>query len=160
MSKPEHQHISPETHRQQMLLEFLRQYDADCPVCGYNVKALTQPYCPECNHELTLTVSAARPTIGWLLAAVAPGFFSGIAATFLLIPILMRRFYGDGKWSITLNTLDLFGWCSGCVAIALVVHSRRFLAQRRSRQRSIALLIWLTHVAALAALILIGPRFI
>ena len=142
-----------------MLLDFLREHDADCPVCGYNLKALTRPVCPECGHELVLTVGAPRLRLGWLFVAVAPGFFSGIAACFLLVPIVGRLGFGDGKMSPTLNTVDLFGWCSGLFAIFLTRHRLRFIAQPRARQRWWALGIWFVHVLALGLLILLGPRF-
>src|SRR3954454_17134270 len=95
------------TGRTQMLLDFLREYAAACPVCGYNLRALTRPICPECGQELVLTVGAARLRLGWLLAAVAPGFFSGIAAIFLLVPIVGRLIFGDGRMSWMLNAVDL-----------------------------------------------------
>jgi hypothetical protein len=142
-----------------MLLEFLSEHHADCPVCGYNLRALTRPVCPECGHDLVLTVGTARLRLGWLLAAVAPGFFSGIAAVFVLIPIVARLIFGDGKMSPALNALDLFGWCSGVFAIFLARKRHRFLAQPRSRQRWWALAIWFVHVAALGLFILIGPRY-
>src|SRR3954452_11659127 len=96
-----------------MLLEFLGAYDADCPVCGYNLKALTRPVCPECGQELVLAVGVRRVRLGWLMAAVAPGFFSGIAAVFVLVPIFGRLILGDRRVSWSLVPLDLFGWCSG-----------------------------------------------
>src|SRR3954469_7354920 len=136
-----------ETSRTRMLLDFVREHDADCPICGYNVRALTQPICPECGNELMLTVGAAHPHLGWLLAAVAPGFFSGIAAAFLLVMILARLLFGDHKMSLTLNVLDLFGWCSGVFAVILAIKRRRFFAQSRSRQRWWAMGIWFVHVA-------------
>ncbi len=76
------------SRRQEMLLECLRDHDAACPVCGYNVRSLTRPICPECRQELVLTVGVLRLRLRWLLAAVAPGFFSGIAACFVIIPNL------------------------------------------------------------------------
>lgn len=145
---------------QEMLLAFLREYDAPCPVCGYNLRALTRPVCPECGNELVLTVGATRLRLGWLLAAVAPGFFSGISAFFLLVPIVARLIAGDGKMSPALNVLDLFGWCSGIFAIALARNRARFLAQPRAAQRWWALGIWFVHVAALGLFLLIGPRYI
>src|SRR3982750_4121820 len=71
---------APTTRAQEMLLDFLREHEAPCPLCGYNLKALTRPICPECGQELMLAVGAARLRFGWLFTAVAPGFFSGIAA--------------------------------------------------------------------------------
>src|SRR5687767_15104169 len=85
---------SPTSRAQEMLLDFLREHDAPCPVCGYNLKALTRPICPECGQDLVLAVGAARLRLGWLFAAVAPGFFSGIAAVFLLVPIVARLVFG------------------------------------------------------------------
>src|SRR5256885_16796049 len=82
---------------QEMLLEFLREHEAPCPVCGYNLKALTRPICPECGQGLVLAVGAARLRFGWLFAAVAPGFFSGIAAGFGLVPIVGVTAIGNGK---------------------------------------------------------------
>jgi hypothetical protein len=150
----------PAGRAQDLLLDFLREYDAPCPVCGYNLHALTRPICPECGQELVLTVGTARLRLGWLLAALAPGFFSGIAAVFVLVPILGRLFLGDGKWSPGLNVLDLFGWSSGIFAIILAAKRHRFLAQPRSRQRWWALGIWFVHVAALGLFILVGRWYL
>jgi hypothetical protein len=143
-----------------MLIDFLREHDAACPVCGYNVRALTRPICPECKQELTLTVGAARLRMGWLFAAVAPGFFSGIAACFMLVPIFGRLLFGDGVLMAVPIMMDLFGWCSGIFAIILAIRGRnRFLAQSPARQRWFALIIWLIHIAALGLFILIGVVF-
>lgn len=150
----------PSTDRaRDLLLEFLREHDAACPVCGYNLRALTRPICPECGQELMLTVGAARLRLGWLFAALAPGFFSGIAAVFVLIPIVGRLAIGDGKLSWAFIVLDLFGWSSGIFAIALAAKRHRFLAQPRSVQRWWALGIWFVHVAALGLFLFVGFMF-
>ena len=151
---------SSSTRAQELLLEFLREHDAACPVCGYNLRALTRPICPECGQELVLAVGAARLRLGWLFAALAPGFFSGIAAVFVLIPIVARLIFGDGRMSWVLNGLDLFGWCSGVFAILLAVKRHRFLALPRAAQRWWALGIWFVHVAALALFLLVGIRYV
>jgi hypothetical protein len=145
---------------QDLLLDFLRDHEAPCPVCGYNLKALTRPVCPECGQELVLTVGAALLRLAWLLAALAPGFFSGIAATFLLVPIVARLALGDGRLSPAINALGLFGWCSGIFAIILAAKRHRFLAQPRAAQRWWALGIWFVHVAALGLFLLVGPRYL
>ncbi|MFO0874166.1 MAG: hypothetical protein U0575_09365 [Phycisphaerales bacterium] len=143
-----------------MLVRFLRTHDAACPVCGYNLRALTAPNCPECRHELALTVGVTRPPLGWLLAALAPGFFSGIAALFVLMAIVARLVAGDGLTSPALNALDLFGWCSGIFAIMLAAKRDRFLALPRARQRWWALTIWLVHVGALVLFILLVRAYL
>lgn len=153
-------HDATTTRAQEMLLDFLRVHEAACPVCGYNLKALTRPICPECGHDLVLTVGTARLRLGWLLAALAPGFFSGIAAAFLLVPIVLRYVIGDGGWSHLLNAVDLFGWCSGVFAILLARKRHRFLALTRFHQMMFALAIWFIHIAALGVFILIVLSFL
>ena len=139
---------------QEMLLEFLRVHEAPCPVCGYNLKALTRPVCPECGHELVLAVGAARLRFGWLFAAVAPGFFSGIAAIFVLVPIVGISAVAKRRPPLRFIVVDAFGWCSGILAILLAANRLRFTAQPLARQRWQALAIWLAHVAALGLFIM------
>lgn len=141
------------TGAQEMLLEFLRHHDADCPVCGYNLRALTRPTCPECHQALVLTVGAPGIRLGWLFVALAPGFFSGIAACFVLIPTL-GVFFEDGILVPALAGLVLFGWCSGLFAISLAVKRDRFITRSRTQQRWFAISLWLIHVAALVLFIL------
>ncbi len=148
-----------ESRRQEMLLEFLRDHDAACPVCGYNVRSLTRPICPECRQEVVLTVGVLRLRLRWLLAAVAPGFFSGIAACFMLIPT-MAIFFEDGVLLLPLVGAVLFGWCSALFAIILAAKSNRFLAQSRSRQRWFALILWMVHIIAFVLLLIsLSPQF-
>jgi hypothetical protein len=104
-------------------------------------------------------VSAARLRLGWLFAAVAPGFFSGISAIFVLVPIVARPALGDGRMSWLLNAVDLFGWCSGAFAIVIAAKRHRFLAQPRARQRWLALAVWFIHIIALELFFLIGFRY-
>ena len=144
-----------------MLLAFLREHDAPCPLCGYNLKALTRPVCPECGQELVLAVGAARVRLGWLMAAVAPGFFSGIAAIFMLVPIVVPPLLGNvRRIPLTLIGIDLFGWASGIGAVLLAANRHRFLALSRATQRWCALSIWLAHLAALGMVFVIGPRYL
>lgn len=147
-----------------MLLDFLRDHDAECPVCGYNVRAITRPVCPECKQHLTLTVGAQRLGLGWLIIALAPGFFSGIAAGFVLIPIVGRLFFGDGVFMPLMAALDLFGWASGIFTLFLAFGRggrlrTRFLARPRAQQRTFAFIIWFIHIAALGAFIYLAAMF-
>ena len=145
---------------EELLLEFLREHESPCPVCGYNLKALTRPICPECGEALVLAVGGARLRFGWLFAAVAPGFFSGIAAAFVLVPIVIVTTIGNGRPPMRFIAVDAFGWCSGVFAILLAANRRRFMAQPLARQRWWALGIWLAHVAALGLFIMAALGFI
>jgi hypothetical protein len=146
--------LPPADRAQELLLEFLREHESPCPVCGYNLKALTRPVCPECGQDLVLAVGAARLRFGWLFAAVAPGFFSGIAALFVLVPIVVVPAVGNGMAPLRIIAVDAFGWVSGVFAIVLAANRLRFIAQPLARQRWQVLAIWLTHVAALALFIM------
>lgn len=138
---------------QELLLEFLRENDAACPVCGYNIRALTRPVCPECRQELSLSVGATRVRFGLLLAALVPGFFCGIAACFVAIPTV-AVYFEDGIVVWPFAGAVIFGWCSGMFAIALAFGKwkgrrvrNRFIALPVRSQRSIVLIIWLVHIA-------------
>lgn len=141
--------------RDRLLLEYLREHDAACPVCGYNVRALSRPVCPECQHELVLTVGAAQPRMAWLFIALAPGFFSGIAACFTTIPTVAVTIEDDRiPWPLV--GLTLFGFSSGLFAILLAfAKRRRFMAMPQRTQTTIALTIWGVHIGALVLFILI-----
>lgn len=141
---------SSTTRAQDLLLEYLRDHDANCPVCGYNVRALTRAICPECKQELAITVGVTRLGIGLLLMALVPGFFCGIAACLLAIPTTAISFE-DGIVVWPFVGTVVFGWCSGLFALMLAFRGRnrvRFIAQPRRRQKRIVLLIWLIHFVA------------
>ncbi|MFG0328986.1 MAG: hypothetical protein ACF8PN_03715 [Phycisphaerales bacterium] len=136
-----------------MLLEFLRDHNAACPVCGGALSGLVEPVCPECRQRLVFAAGVRRLRLGWLFVAVAPGFFSGIAACFVLVPALVI-FFGGGGVVWPLAAVILFGWLSAAVAILLATRKRRrFLALPAARRRGIALLIWLIHLMTLVVVI-------
>jgi len=79
---------SPHWTVQQQLLHYLGDRDVPCPVCGYNLRALTLPRCPECGREVTLGVRLVEPYLqsSWIamsaaiLASAGLGLFiAGIA---------------------------------------------------------------------------------
>jgi len=143
-----------------LLVTCLLEHDAPCPACGYNLRGLSSPSCPECRRELALTIGIARQPLGWLFAAVAPGFFSGIAACFLLVPIVARLLFGDGLMSPALNALAIFGGCSGVAAVLLARRHSRFLSLPRAQQVRWTILLWGIHIAALATFIVVGLLFL
>ena len=47
---------------QDLLRSFLAEHDADCPCCGYNLRAVESGACPECGQNLDLGVTEGGPT--------------------------------------------------------------------------------------------------
>ena len=126
-----------------LLLSFVRERDVECPRCGYNLRNLTQPVCPECSERLVLSVGLADPKFGWFLAAIAPGIFGGILAIVILVMIVSL----PGAPREVIIT-ELFLVCSGGVGIGIIVGQRRFRSQSRKRQAAAAVAIWAAHLIA------------
>ncbi|MCK4873706.1 MAG: hypothetical protein KAS72_13370 [Phycisphaerales bacterium] len=117
---------------------------------------MTEPRCPECRQSLSLTVGSAEIRLRWFLAAITPGLFSGIAAAFLMIPIVIASVSGFGPpWDVI--GIDAFGWTSGLVALGLMARRRTFLRQSSAVQRAIAIGLWAIHALVLALLLAGAP---
>jgi hypothetical protein len=52
---------TPERQDITLLREYLAARDAPCPRCGYNLRGLTDPVCPECGGLLLMSMLADRP---------------------------------------------------------------------------------------------------
>lgn len=151
MSSPDGDHDAVDETR--LLLSFVRDRDVLCPLCGYNLRNLTRARCPECREELALAVSARNLRFGWFLATITPGLFSGIAAGFLLIPMIGTTIASGGSPPWFIVVLDAFGWLSGIFALLLIKYRFAFLAQRLTVQWTWAALAWAVHVAVFAVLV-------
>ncbi len=139
-----------------LLLEFLRERDVPCPVCGYNLRNLTRPQCPECRKELALAVGLKKPRIGWFLVTITPGLFSGIAAALMLMPIMIVPLLGGGLAPWRFVAVDAFGWFSGLAALVIVRFRHPFLRQPQPTQRMWAAVAWGIHLLAFAVLIMLA----
>ncbi len=124
------------------LLDFLRGRDMHCPQCGYNLRDLTRPLCPECRQELLLTVGVTRPRFLWFLLAVTPCMFSGIAAGLLLIPMILQPLGGGGPPQAPIFAIDALGWLSALGGLVLVRYRFAFLRQTPNRQRICTAAVW------------------
>jgi hypothetical protein len=138
-----------------LLLDFVRDRDVPCPLCRYNLRALTTPVCPECRHPLALAVGIPRLRFEWLIAAVTPCTFSGLAALLLIIPIIAVPATGGGSAPPGIYLLDAFGWMSGAAGVTLILRRYAFLRLSLVAQRLIALTIWGIHLTAFALLVLL-----
>jgi hypothetical protein len=129
-----------------IVLEWVRGRDVECPLCGYNLRDLSEPRCPECRKALTLAVSLREMRIGWFLVTVTPGLFSVIAATLLLIPIIVVPLTEGGAPPWFILALDAFGWLSGIAALVLIRRRVAFLRLPTARQQVWGLLAWAVHI--------------
>ena len=76
----------------QFLLAYLREHDAACPACGYNLRMLGAPRCPECGRGLRLGLSLAFPPLaGWLAVAIPVLLSAGVG----LLLALMLAAHGE-----------------------------------------------------------------
>lgn len=143
----------------EMLLAFVRARDVACPLCGYNLRDLTRPTCPECRQALRLCVGAQKAPVGALLLAVAPGFFSGIAACLLAIPIVVSPLAGGGPAPPPFYLIDAFGFLSGAAAFWLAWKRHSFLRLRPRTQWKWAVVVWSIHVAAFLVVVVLAWLF-
>jgi hypothetical protein len=140
---PDAPHASGPDDASRLLLRFVHERDVDCPRCGYNLRNLTKPVCPECDEPLSLKVSVEPIRLVWLLATLAPGFFSGIAAAILLIPIFA---FGPPPPEIVITVV--FGMVSGVITLAVALASHKFIRQPVGMQASWATVTWMVHLVA------------
>ncbi|MHC4767836.1 MAG: hypothetical protein ACYTEI_03870 [Planctomycetota bacterium] len=124
-----------------------------CPLCGYDLRDLTEPRCPECRHDLVLTVGVTRPPLAWLLVTLAPSMFSGIAAGLLLIPMLMVPLIGGEAAPWPFVAAETFGLLSALAALLLIRKRHVFLELSQAAQRRWAVGAWALHVGAFVALV-------
>ena len=130
-----------------LLLTYLSGRDVECPRCGYNLRNLEKPVCPECREELSLAVGFDKPHFLWLVATVTPGFFSGICAAMLMIPIVGATLIGFPQpWPF--YAAEAFGLTSVLAAFLLLRFRYAFLGQAPARQRQWAVVAWAMHVGA------------
>ena len=132
-----------------LLAMFLHGRDVPCPLCDYNLRDLTQQQCPECRHELLLTVGVTKPRFLWFLLAMTPCTFAGIAAGLTLIPVIVQWLAGAGAPPSVLVTLVLLGLVSAVGGLMLIHHRFAFLRQEPRRQRRSAVAVWMIHGLAL-----------
>lgn len=75
--------------REAVLRAFLAEHDEPCPGCGYSLLGIATSVCPECGHELELTLRREQPaprwyTVGLVGVAAAVGFHWGVLPVALM----------------------------------------------------------------------------
>ena len=140
----------------EMLLAFLRDHDAPCPICGYNLRGVTLSVCPECECPIELGVSSSSSYLGaWLLALLAfamPLSFDLIIGTMMLIGLIMSA--GENAEGVfllvSLVTLTLV---SVGMLWVLVARKRDWLRMARRKQWRLA---WALFAAVFVVHLMVG----
>jgi hypothetical protein len=130
--------------------EHVADRDVSCPGCGYNLRGLTWPVCPECKQDLELRVGLVEPKIGAFvtgLIALAGGIgFHGVLMAYSLWLRAMRAPVGMPR-----DSLFVIGGSILFFAIAMTVWIwRRRSLRRLSTPARWALVIgmWVLFVAS------------
>ncbi|HVP72416.1 MAG TPA: hypothetical protein VMS30_01670 [Phycisphaerales bacterium] len=137
---------------ERLLLQYLHERDVQCPRCGYNLRNLTQPVCPECREPLALKVGVQRLALAPLLVALAPGGFCAVAVG---IFIVMSAIFGppsmtrDAEVWLTMAFIAV----SAAVAIVLACTNRWFMRLNTSTQIGMAAVIWVVHIGVFAYIV-------
>lgn len=139
------------------VVAFLRDRSVPCPRCTYDLRDAKAAKCPECAEPLELRIGSPKVRFGWLVFAMAPGCFSGIAAMFLLVPIAMtigRRFPpGQGLPGPVIG-VELFGIASAASVMVMYRHRHRIMSWTTRRQGAFAGSVWGLHLLALLLFLL------
>lgn len=122
-----------------LLVSFLASRDVPCPACGYNLRGVRDPACPECREPLELALLGAdRALGGWLLAIVVCALASGAdllaAALFAAQYLFWGGQFGAPVVRFTLAAIVALGVV--CAAsLSVLLRHRRDWDRMTTRQR-------------------------
>lgn len=115
---------------ERQLLHYIADRDVPCPVCGYNLRALTVPRCPECGHEVVLGIRLVEPYMrAWVTLAVAVSASAGVGLFPILILVLNGRLPSGNIHSGLELFIDYY-FIGSIPAAAVVLLARRWLLRR------------------------------
>jgi hypothetical protein len=139
------------------VVAFLKGRSVPCPRCAYDLRDIRTAKCPECGEPLVLKIGSPRARFGWMVLAMAPGCFSGVAALFVMIPIYMTmgRSFPPGQglpWPVVVA--DAFGFFSAATVGLMYRHRHGIMAWTARRQGAFAGAVWVIHVLMLVLLLL------
>lgn len=139
---------SPDTN---LLLAYLASHDEPCPNCGYSLRGVREPKCPECGAAVRLATPKERSGIGvgrYALAVAALPMAIGVL--FVVVGGLGLGFGYDAA-KVAFGAF-LMACGTGLLTLAFAWRHRSL---SKSRQRLIDLLVWLLVVGAAFGLLYI-----
>ena len=120
------------------LLNWLAHRDVPCPLCNYNLRALTTPRrCPECGNDLRLSIALSEPYIKpWITLAIAVCGSAGAGIIFSFI--VLRSGFGNG---VGIDGPIIYYMITIPTPIILLLTRRRYQRLHRRTQWSISLFV-------------------
>ena len=149
---PAHQVDDPE-----LLLALLAQHSLACPVCGYDVRSLKRPVCPECGARLRLSLGSPDLRIHHLIAglvglAIGLGFTANVG---LMLAVQIIRGAGSGPG---ITGAAVYAAATSAILLTLLIATararHRFLSWRGQRQRIASLGLILLSIACAFGMIM------
>ena len=129
------------------LRDYLAARDAACPNCGYNLRGLASPACPECNQGLSLGVHLAEPALGTYVATLAAAFATGGAGALSTAVFLALSWHFGSYPPEAVFVLPLVAAILGTGAGAFLGrrHGRMWFRSRPARTRvGLVIASWVT----------------
>lgn len=136
---------------QAALLDFLRERDVPCPVCKYNLRALTSDRCPECGRTLKLAVGTIEQRLGAYIVTLVCSLLPGGPGVLFAIIVIDSGFpsTADSEFA-SIMAIGIGSWVAMALALAAILLRRRILRMSPPGQ-------WLlAGVAALNLAIIVG----
>lgn len=138
----------------EMLRAFLADHDAPCPVCGYNLRGVILPVCPECESPIELGVGSAQSRLGaWLLALLAfamPLSFDILVGLMMIIGVILSAGENAEGVFLMIALLTLTAVSVGMLWV-LIARKRAWLCMPLRRQWLLAwsflIGVFLVHLA-------------
>lgn len=124
----------------ELLLAYVRERDTRCPLCGYNVRNLTAPRCPECGKALRLSVGLADPFLkAWIALSAAACLSAGIG---VFILVVLATGEPLPRFRSLLGAASFYSFVAMIPVAAFALIARRsFLRLNRQTQIMIAVLV-------------------
>jgi hypothetical protein len=140
----------------ELLLAVLQRHSLACPVCGYDVRRLERPQCPECGSRLNLHLGSPDLKLHHLVAAiVGPALGLGFNANIgLMLAVQMLRGVSVRpavSWALVYSAATSLVLLA--VIVLIVTGRRRFLSWRRGRQQLVAVMLVFIALACAGGMI-------
>jgi hypothetical protein len=131
-------------------------HDEHCPLCGYNLRALTSARCPECGEALRLGVGLSQPHLrGWLALALPLIASAGIGVFFFVLWVGRGQLPSERRYPYLRVALAYF-WMMIPLAVIVVWRRRSILRTSNGAQQSLAVIAWVVSIVAMLLVFMRG----